>query len=152
MEWTAEWVGMAAGLLTTCAFFPQVFKTLKSRSTGDLSWGWLVLMTTGVFLWLLYGYYIGSPSVFVANAITFFSLLVLLYVKFSRSGKFEDKADYVMKKRKVGKCFGCGQCEKGCPLIVEYRERIPAEKVLKEKEMSTVWQDIPEGTRSQQGI
>ena len=124
MEWTIEWIGIAAGLLTTCAFFPQVVKTVRSRSTGDLSWAWLVMMTTGVFLWLIYGYYVGSPSVFVANVVTFFSLLALLYVKVSVSTASAGAADYVVKKRKVGKCFGCGQCKTGCPLIVEYREKV----------------------------
>jgi len=32
-----EIIGMMAGALTTCAFLPQVFKTIKTRSTGDLS-------------------------------------------------------------------------------------------------------------------
>lgn len=83
MDWNVEWIGIIAGLLTTCAFFPQVVKTLRSRSTGDLSWAWLVMMTTGVFMWLIYGYFAGSPSVFTANVITFFSLLALLWVKVS---------------------------------------------------------------------
>lgn len=142
MEWTAEWIGMAAGVLTTCAFFPQVVKTVRSRSTGDLSWAWLVMMTTGVFLWLVYGYYVGSPSVFVANIITFFSLLVLLFVKMPIRRKPNDAAPYVVKKRKVGKCFGCGQCEKGCPLIVEYREKINGENAGNENEQPEFRQDI----------
>ncbi len=142
MEWTAEWIGMAAGLLTTCAFFPQVVKTVRSRSTGDLSWAWLVMMTTGVFLWLIYGYYVGSPSVFVANIITFFFLLVLLFVKMPIPRKPQDATPYVVKKRKVGKCFGCGQCEKGCPLIVEYREKVTGENACNENEQPGFRQDI----------
>jgi MtN3 and saliva related transmembrane protein len=125
MEWTTEWIGIAAGLLTTCAFFPQVVKTVRSRSTGDLSWAWLVMMTTGVFLWLIYGYYVGSPSVFVANVVTFFSLLGLLYVKISVFHKTEEAAPYVIKKRLIGKCCGCGQCDvKSCPRIVQYKEKV----------------------------
>ena len=124
MDWNVEWIGIIAGLLTTCAFFPQVVKTLRSRSTGDLSWAWLVMMTTGVFMWLIYGYFAGSPSVFTANVITFFSLMALLWVKVSGARASAQAPEYVVKKRKVGKCFGCGQCEKGCPLIVEYREKI----------------------------
>ena len=123
MDWNVEWIGIAAGLLTTCAFFPQVVKTLRSRSTGDLSWAWLLMMTSGVFMWLIYGYYVDSPSVLYANLITFFSLLALLWVKIFVSFASAEASEYVVKKRKVGKCFGCGQCEKGCPLIVEYREK-----------------------------
>ena len=76
-----EWVGIAAGILTTCAFLPQVAKTVHSRSAGDLSWLWLVMMSTGVFLWMLYGYFRDSPSVFYANVFTLICLLALVYVK-----------------------------------------------------------------------
>ena len=135
MEWTTEWIGIAAGVLTTCAFFPQVVKTVRSRSSGDLSWAWLVMMTTGVFLWLIYGYYVGSPSVFVANVITFFSLLALLFVKVSASRTEvdlipkklvqEEHLHYVSKKRIIGKCCGCGRCDQElCPRIPQSREKL----------------------------
>ena len=122
-----EWIGIVAGVLTTCAFVPQVVKTLRSRSTGDLSWLWLVLMAVGVFLWMVYGYFIASPSVFLANIFTLLCLLALLYVKGSVHRQSDDQTEYVVKIRKVGKSFGCGQCEKGCPLIVEYREKVKRE-------------------------
>ena len=83
MEWSTEMIGIAEGLLTTCAFFPQVAKTVRSRSTGDLSWAWLIMMSTGVLLWLVYGFYLGSPSITVANFFTLICLLALLYVKLS---------------------------------------------------------------------
>lgn len=129
MEWSTEWIGMFAGVLTTCAFFPQVVKTVRSRSISDLSWIWLIMMSTGVFFWLVYGYFRASPSIFVANFLTLACLLMLLYVKISVHRESEPKATYILRKRKVGKCFGCGQCEKGCPLIVEYRERVVEEKI-----------------------
>ena len=66
---TVEWIGIVAGALTTCAFLPQVAKTVRSRSTGDLSWIWLVMMSSGVFLWMVYGYYMASPSVFFCQRV-----------------------------------------------------------------------------------
>ena len=77
-----EIIGMVAGTLTTCAFFPQVLKTVKSRSTDDLSWTWLVMMIGGVFLWLVYGIYMNSISLIVSNAITFVSVCTLFGVKY----------------------------------------------------------------------
>lgn len=124
-----EWIGIVAGILTTCAFIPQVVQTVRSRSTDDLSWLWLVMMSIGVFLWMVYGYFIASPSVFVANVFTLLCLLALLYVKNSVHRQFAEKMEFIVKKRKVGKCFGCGQCKKGCPLIVEYREKIKPKKI-----------------------
>jgi len=126
MEMNVEWIGIVAGALTTCAFFPQVAKTLRSRSTGDLSWIWLVMMSTGVFLWMIYGYFMASPSVFFANVFTLVCLLMLVYVKgWMKSGAEVEGEEYVTVRRKVGGCIGCGRCNIGCPLIVEYREKRP---------------------------
>ena len=119
-----EWIGIAAGFLTTCAFFPQVVKTVRSRSSGDLSWIWLVMMSTGVFLWMVYGYFMNSPSVFYANIFTFLCLLALVYVKgWLSPPDMTDGREFVTVRRKVGGCIGCGRCNTGCPLIVEYREK-----------------------------
>ena len=63
-------VGYAAGFLATIAFVPQVTKTFKARSAGDISLGMYVLFCTGVGLWLLYGVLIVSWPVILANFVT----------------------------------------------------------------------------------
>ncbi len=84
-----EIIGSVAGILTTFAFFPQVVKTVRSRSTDDLSWSWLVMMSVGVFLWMVYGLDLNSLSLIGANAVTFCCVVILLWVKVSnyRRGK-----------------------------------------------------------------
>lgn len=82
-----EIIGMVAGVFTTFAFFPQVLKTVKSRSTDDLSWTWLVMTICGVFLWLVYGVYIKSISLIVANGITLCSVVVLFGIKYHNYSK-----------------------------------------------------------------
>lgn len=62
--------GLAAGGLTTIAFVPQLTKAWRPKSTGDLSWGMLVTFSTGVLLWLIYGLWIDSLPVILANAVT----------------------------------------------------------------------------------
>jgi len=86
-----ELIGMAAGALTTCAFFPQVLKTVKSRSTDDLSWTWLIMMICGVFLWLVYGIYINSVSLLCSNAITLCSVSALFGMKYHNHYKKQYK-------------------------------------------------------------
>jgi len=66
----AMMLGLTAGTLTTAAFVPQLVKAWRSKSTGDLSWGMLVTFSTGVLLWLIYGVWIDSLPVILANAIT----------------------------------------------------------------------------------
>lgn len=66
----AMMLGLTAGALTTAAFVPQLAKAWQSKSTGDLSWGMLITFSTGVLLWLIYGVWIESLPVILANAIT----------------------------------------------------------------------------------
>ena len=63
-------LGLTAGTLTTIAFIPQIAKAWRSKSTGDLSWGMVLTFTTGVLLWLIYGIWIDSLPVILANAVT----------------------------------------------------------------------------------
>lgn len=63
-------LGLTAGTLTTVAFVPQLAKAWKSRSTADLSWGMILTFSTGVLLWLIYGIWIDSLPVILANAVT----------------------------------------------------------------------------------
>ena len=63
-------LGLAAGALTTVAFIPQLAKAWQSKSTGDLSWGMVSTFSMGVLLWLIYGIWIDSLPVILANAAT----------------------------------------------------------------------------------
>jgi MtN3 and saliva related transmembrane protein len=74
-------VGYVAGALTTISFVPQVVKAWKMRETRDLSLAMLVLFAVGVILWTLYGIWVGSLPIIVANIITFTLILVLLGLK-----------------------------------------------------------------------
>ena len=75
-----EWIGIVAGIMTTTAFVPQVYKTWKSKSAKDLSLGMFLIFVAGVILWLIYGITINSFSIILANALTLiFSGLLLVF-------------------------------------------------------------------------
>jgi MtN3 and saliva related transmembrane protein len=76
-------IGFAAAVIGALAFLPQVVKTWRTRSTGDLSLGMLVALATSTALWVTYGVSIGSAPVAVGNAITFTlaSSLVVLKIR-----------------------------------------------------------------------
>ncbi|MGQ0556653.1 MAG: SemiSWEET transporter [Nitrospiraceae bacterium] len=74
-------LGITAGTLTTVAFIPQLAKALKSKSTGDLSWGMVLTFTIGVLLWLIYGIWIDSLPVILANAVTLLLQLGIISLK-----------------------------------------------------------------------
>ena len=82
-----EAMGYTAGSLTTLSFVPQVWKSLRSGSTGDLSGTMLVVFTAGVVFWLIYGLFLHSLPVILTNSVTLMLNLVLLALKFrSRKG------------------------------------------------------------------
>jgi MtN3 and saliva related transmembrane protein len=80
MDWT-QTTGYLAGLLTTIAFIPQVVRAYRTRRCDDLSWGMLLIFTTGVVLWLLYGLFLRSAPIILANAVTLVLNLLLLAMK-----------------------------------------------------------------------
>ncbi len=74
-------LGLAAGMLTTIAFLPQVIKTWKSRSAKDLSLGMFSLFCAGVVLWLTYGILVRDIPVIAANFMTLMLASTLLFFK-----------------------------------------------------------------------
>ncbi len=76
-----EIVGIIAGILTTASFVPQVVKILKTNDAKSISLGMYTMFSAGVFLWLIYGFLIGSISMIICNAVTLPLALVILYKK-----------------------------------------------------------------------
>lgn len=70
--------GSLAAALTTFSFIPQIIKVYKHKSAKDVSLITLMQLATGVFLWIIYGFYLRDPIVIAANSITFLSLTVLI--------------------------------------------------------------------------
>ena len=82
-----EIIGFIAAILTTSAFLPQVYKTWKTKDVSGLSLPMLFIFFAGIIAWLVYGVYINSPSMIMANAITLISAFLLIYFKITYSKK-----------------------------------------------------------------
>ncbi len=48
-------LGLTAGVLTTSCWAPQLFRSYRTRSTGDISWAYIAALGSGIVLWLAYG-------------------------------------------------------------------------------------------------
>ena len=77
----AELLGYVAAVCTTVAFVPQVVKTYKSKSAESLSLGMFLFFTSGVVLWLVYGFMINEYPIIVANLFTLVLAVILIYFK-----------------------------------------------------------------------
>ncbi|WP_413774269.1 SemiSWEET family sugar transporter [Polaribacter sp. PL03] len=76
-----EIIGLVAALLTTISFLPQVYKTWKTKDTSGLSLTMFVVFFIGIILWLIYGIYLNSLPMILANSITATSSLYLIIMK-----------------------------------------------------------------------
>ena len=76
-----EWIGYAAAILTTAGYVPQAVKAIREKHTKSLSLAMYAMMTAAGALWFAYGLLIQSPSVMLANAITFVLTLIILLIK-----------------------------------------------------------------------
>ncbi len=74
-------LGYFAGLLTTCAFIPQVIKTWKTKSASDLSLAMFLVFSLGVLCWFVYGLLLGEAPMIVWNLVTLLLAMALLVMK-----------------------------------------------------------------------
>lgn len=81
-----EIVGIVAGLLTLFTYVPQSVKTLRTRSTADLSLSTLVLLATSALLWVVYGIWSHVPAVWVTNVVVSGLACAILAVKLREGG------------------------------------------------------------------
>lgn len=74
-------IGVIAAIVTTSAFLPQAWKTIKTKKTGDFSWAYLTLFSSGVATWLVYGLLRQDPAIIGANGITLLLMIAIIVVK-----------------------------------------------------------------------
>jgi len=74
-------IGYIAGFFSTLSFLPQVVKSIRCRSTRDLSWVMLGMMITGSVLWSGYGLLVGQMPIVVTNGVLFLLITALIAVK-----------------------------------------------------------------------
>ncbi len=81
MTHQTEYLGYAAGIITTLAFLPQAARIFRTRQTRDISLLWAFAMNLGIMLWLFYGIVKNDLPIIAANSITLILLIIILYCK-----------------------------------------------------------------------
>ncbi|UOU98597.1 SemiSWEET transporter [Chryseobacterium daecheongense] len=66
-------LGIIAGILTSASMVPQLVKVLKEKNVEDLSWIMLLVLISGVSLWVWYGIMKEEWPIILSNA---FSVLL----------------------------------------------------------------------------
>jgi MtN3 and saliva related transmembrane protein len=78
---SVELIGYLAAALTTAAFAPQVWRTWRTRSAGDLSLATLLAQGTGNAAWFTYAVLNADLPLTLANAFTFLLMAALVAMK-----------------------------------------------------------------------
>jgi len=82
MDWI-QFMGHFGAFLTSVTFIPQVYRTWKLRSAGDISLLMLFIVLTSTIVWLTYAVALMLWPVIIANGIVCVLSLLLIYFKIS---------------------------------------------------------------------
>ena len=74
-------LGIAAAMLTSLSYIPQVRKAWPRGATKDLSLRTLCVLAAGLALWIVYGIAKADAVIIVANAVGLSLILFLLGLK-----------------------------------------------------------------------
>ena len=74
-------IGTVGATLTTVCQIPQLVKVWKTRHTQDLSFTTYLILGIGVFIWIIYGFMLHAPPVYIANIATFILVFSILIFK-----------------------------------------------------------------------
>ena len=76
-----SFAGVVAAFLTTAAYVPQAYKTIKTRSTSSLSLPTYLMLFAGTCMWVVYGLHTGDMPVIASNVVTAILAGVILCLK-----------------------------------------------------------------------
>ncbi len=76
-----EVIGFIAAILTTAAGIPELMKVIKTKHTRDISLVMILVLLSGLSMWLTYGFLINSMPIIFANIITLSIWTAILYLK-----------------------------------------------------------------------
>jgi len=71
-------LGIVAGILTSVSMIPQLVKVLKEKNAEDLSWTMILVLISGLSLWVWYGFIKDELPIILSNAFAVMVNIVLL--------------------------------------------------------------------------
>ena len=65
-----ESIGIAAGVLTSISLLPQLIKILKEKKAKDISIMYLLILLSGLCLWVWYGFLREDLPIIITNCVS----------------------------------------------------------------------------------
>jgi MtN3 and saliva related transmembrane protein len=76
-----EIIGYIGNVIISCNMIPQVYKSFKTKSTGDLSYITIFSGIVGLSLISVYGYLIKAYPILAGTLFSLVWYIILLYIK-----------------------------------------------------------------------
>lgn len=73
-------IGFCAAALTTFSFVPQFLKIIRSKRTEGISLLMIFQISSGLFLWVIYGLLRKDIVLIIANGVGFVIVIATLFV------------------------------------------------------------------------
>jgi len=80
-------LGVIATVLSGLSLLPQVIRTCRTRSAGDISGVWLAVALLAMAMWIAYGELTVAHAILWAKLITALQAAIILRVKLASSRK-----------------------------------------------------------------
>ncbi len=74
-----EIVGLAAGIFTATSLLPQLIKTIREKEAKSLSIGMMLVLITGLSMWVYYGFLKKDVPIIATNIFSVLINLALLF-------------------------------------------------------------------------
>ncbi|MET0394874.1 MAG: SemiSWEET transporter [Chitinophagaceae bacterium] len=74
-------LGVAAGVVTTLIFLPQVIKTWREKSAKDISLLMFVIAAVNDVMWIVYGVLKSDMIITLTNSVVLVMALTMIYFK-----------------------------------------------------------------------
>ncbi len=75
-------IGLVAGMLTAISMLPQVIKTYKEKKAEDVSLLMLIVLISGITLWIYYGIARDDLPIILANSISLAINIIMIILRF----------------------------------------------------------------------
>lgn len=76
-----SFLGIGAAILTTGAYIPQAYKTIRTKDTSGLALSTFSMLFIGTIFWFIYGLCIKNIPIILANGLTAFFSGIIFFSK-----------------------------------------------------------------------
>ena len=77
----AKWIGIAAGILTSCSLLPPLIKLIRDKKPEEVPIGMLLVLVGGLALWTYYGILKSDCPIIVTNCFSLVQNLTMITLR-----------------------------------------------------------------------